>query len=158
VPIVSNVSIVMLAGSTSKPNFSWIVVTSSMTAIESSSGRRQAISSISAGVGNRAGASGGGVDGFGDVTISSPDISIRRRVCTPFDVRYRTYTKPIACGHERRPPEIRVPAQQRQALLQLACDTGLTVPGLVRLATQRPLDDRASLLRGSNHQHEGIPA
>jgi hypothetical protein len=47
--------------------------------------------------------------------------------------------------------EIRVPAQQRQALVQLARDTGLTVPGLVRLATQRLLDDRASLLRGSNH-------
>jgi hypothetical protein len=55
--------------------------------------------------------------------------------------------------------EIRVPAQQRQALLQLARDTGLTVPGLVRLATQRLLDDRASLLRGSNnHQREGVPA
>jgi hypothetical protein len=54
--------------------------------------------------------------------------------------------------------EIRVPAQQRQALLQLARDTGLTVPGLVRLATQRLLDDRASLLRGSNHEREGLPA
>jgi hypothetical protein len=52
--------------------------------------------------------------------------------------------------------EIRVPAQQRQELVQLARDTGLTVPGLVRLATQRLLDDRASLLRGSNHhQSEG---
>jgi hypothetical protein len=55
--------------------------------------------------------------------------------------------------------EIRVPAQQRQELVQLARDTGLTVPGLVRLATQRLLDDRASLLRGSNHhQQEGAPA
>ena len=55
--------------------------------------------------------------------------------------------------------EVRVPAQQRQELLQLARDTGLTVPGLVRLATQRLLDDRASLLRGSNHhQSEGAPA
>ena len=55
--------------------------------------------------------------------------------------------------------EIRVPAQQRQALVQLARDTGLTVPGLVRLATQRLLDDRASLLHGSNHhQHEGAAA
>jgi hypothetical protein len=54
--------------------------------------------------------------------------------------------------------EIRVPVQQRQALLQLARDTGLTVPGLVRLATQRLLDDRASLLRGSNHEREGLPA
>ena len=35
----------------------------------------------------------------------------------------------------------------------------LTVPGLVRLATQRLLDDRASLLRGSNHhQREGAAA
>jgi hypothetical protein len=50
--------------------------------------------------------------------------------------------------------EIRVPAQQRQALLQLARDTGLTVPGLVRLATTRLLDDRLSLLRGSNHHHQ----
>jgi hypothetical protein len=47
--------------------------------------------------------------------------------------------------------EIRVPVQQRQALVQLARDTGLTVPGLVRLATQRLLDDRASLLPA---QHE----
>jgi hypothetical protein len=54
--------------------------------------------------------------------------------------------------------EIRVPAQQRQELVQLARDTGLTVPGLVRLATQRLLDDRASLLRGSNHQDEGAAA
>jgi hypothetical protein len=55
--------------------------------------------------------------------------------------------------------EIRVPGQQRQALLQLARDTGLTVPGLVRLATQRLLDDRASLLRGSNrHQREEAAA
>jgi hypothetical protein len=35
----------------------------------------------------------------------------------------------------------------------------LTVPGLVRLATQRLLDDRASLLHGSNHhQLEGAAA
>jgi len=54
--------------------------------------------------------------------------------------------------------EIRVPAQQRQALLQLARDTGLTVPGLVRLATQRLLDDRASLLRGSNHTRDEAAA
>jgi hypothetical protein len=55
--------------------------------------------------------------------------------------------------------EIRVPVQQRQALVQLARDTGLTVPGLVRLATQRLLDDRASLLRGSNHhRREGAAA
>jgi hypothetical protein len=54
--------------------------------------------------------------------------------------------------------EVRVPAQQRQELVQLARDTGLTVPGLVRLATQRLLDDRASLLRGSNHEREGLPA
>ena len=54
--------------------------------------------------------------------------------------------------------EIRVPAQQRQALVQLARDTGLTVPGLIRLATQRLLDDRASLLRGSNHRREGAAA
>jgi hypothetical protein len=54
--------------------------------------------------------------------------------------------------------EIRVPAQH-QALVQLARDTGLTVPGLVRLATQRLLDDRDSLLHGSNHhQHEGAAA
>ena len=42
--------------------------------------------------------------------------------------------------------EVRVPTQQRLELVQLARDTGLTVPGLVRLATQRLLDDRASLL------------
>jgi len=54
--------------------------------------------------------------------------------------------------------EVRVPAQQRQELVQLARDTGLKVPGLVRLATQRLLDDRASLLRGSNHEREGLPA
>jgi hypothetical protein len=44
--------------------------------------------------------------------------------------------------------EVRVPAQQRQELVQLARDTGLSVPGLVRLATQRLLEDRQSLLRG----------
>ena len=54
--------------------------------------------------------------------------------------------------------EVRVPAQQRQELVQLARDTGLTVPGLVRLATQRLLDDRASLLRGSNPEREGAAA
>ena len=54
--------------------------------------------------------------------------------------------------------EVRVPAQQRQELLQLAKATGLTVPGLVRLAAQRLLDDRASLLRGSNHEREGAAA
>jgi hypothetical protein len=55
--------------------------------------------------------------------------------------------------------EVRVPAQQRQELVQLAQATGLTVPGLVRLATQRLLDDRASLLHGSNHdQREALSA
>ena len=54
--------------------------------------------------------------------------------------------------------EVRVPAQQRLELVQLAQATGLTVPGLVRLATQRLLDDRASLLRGSNHPREGAAA
>lgn len=54
--------------------------------------------------------------------------------------------------------EVRVPAQQRQELVRLARDTGLTVPGLVRLATQRLLADRASLLRGSNHEREGAAA
>ena len=54
--------------------------------------------------------------------------------------------------------EVRVPAAQRQELVQLARDTGLTVPGLVRLATQRLLDDRASLLRGSYHEREGAAA
>jgi len=54
--------------------------------------------------------------------------------------------------------EVRVPAQQRQELVQLARDTGLTVPGLVRLATQRLLDDRASLLRGSNSEREEAAA
>ena len=54
--------------------------------------------------------------------------------------------------------EVRVPAQQRLALVQLARDTGVSVPGLVRLATQRLLDDRASLLRGSNHEREGAAA
>jgi hypothetical protein len=43
--------------------------------------------------------------------------------------------------------DVRVPAQQRQELVQLARDTGLSVPGLVRLATQRLLEDRQSLLR-----------
>jgi hypothetical protein len=43
--------------------------------------------------------------------------------------------------------EIRIPAQQRQELLQLARETGVTVPGLVRLATRRLLEDRSSLLR-----------
>jgi hypothetical protein len=42
--------------------------------------------------------------------------------------------------------DVRVPAQQRQELVQLARDTGLSVPGLVRLATQRLLEDRQSLL------------
>jgi hypothetical protein len=50
--------------------------------------------------------------------------------------------------------EIRVPAQQRQELVGLARDTGLTVPGLVRLATRRLLDDRASLLRGSRAEDD----
>jgi hypothetical protein len=54
--------------------------------------------------------------------------------------------------------EVRVPAQQREQLVRLARDTGLTVPGLVRLATQRLLDDRASLLRGSNPEREGAAA
>jgi hypothetical protein len=54
--------------------------------------------------------------------------------------------------------EVRVPAQQREQLVRLARDTGLTVPGLVRLATQRLLDDRASLLRGSHHEREGAAA
>ena len=54
--------------------------------------------------------------------------------------------------------EIRVPAQKRRELMQLARDTGLSVPGLVRLATQRLLDDRASLLRGSNSEREGAAA
>jgi len=53
--------------------------------------------------------------------------------------------------------DCRVPAQQREGLEQLAKDTGLTVPGLVRLATQRLLDDKASLLRGSR-QHHGAAA
>jgi hypothetical protein len=44
---------------------------------------------------------------------------------------------------------VRVPARQREGLEQLARDTGLSVPGLVRLATRRLLDDRVSLLRGS---------
>jgi hypothetical protein len=54
--------------------------------------------------------------------------------------------------------EVRVPTQQRLELVQLAQATGLTVPGLVRLATQRLLDDRASLLRGSNPEREGAAA
>ncbi|MFZ2078308.1 MAG: hypothetical protein WAV38_16965 [Xanthobacteraceae bacterium] len=52
--------------------------------------------------------------------------------------------------------EVRVPAQQRERLVRLARDTGLTVPGLVRLATQRLLDDRASLLHGSNHDQREV--
>jgi hypothetical protein len=53
--------------------------------------------------------------------------------------------------------DLRVPLRQREGLKQLAKDTGLTVPGLVRLATQRLLDDRASLLRGSQrHQPEAV--
>lgn len=50
--------------------------------------------------------------------------------------------------------DFRVPAPQRQELEQLAKDTGLTVPGLMRLAARRLLDDRASLLRGSQQQPE----
>jgi hypothetical protein len=52
--------------------------------------------------------------------------------------------------------DLRVPARQREGLKQLAKDTGLTVPGLVRLATQRLLDDRASLLRGSSGQRQHV--
>lgn len=50
--------------------------------------------------------------------------------------------------------EVRVPAQQRQELVQLAQDTGLSVlPGLVRLATQRLLEDRQSLLGPASGRH-----
>ena len=45
-------------------------------------------------------------------------------------------------------------SQQRAQLYQLAKDTGVTVPGLIRLATQRLLNDRAALLR----QHEDAHA
>jgi len=49
--------------------------------------------------------------------------------------------------------DVRVPAQQRRELEQLAKDAGVSVGGLVRLATQRLLNDRGSLLHGSQ-QHE----
>jgi hypothetical protein len=42
--------------------------------------------------------------------------------------------------------DYRVPARQREELEQLAKDTGLSVPSLMRLAAQRLLADRASLL------------
>jgi hypothetical protein len=42
--------------------------------------------------------------------------------------------------------EVRVLAAQRRELVQLAAATGVSVPGLVRLATQRLLADRNSLL------------
>lgn len=45
--------------------------------------------------------------------------------------------------------DFRVPAHQRQELERLAEDTGLSVPGLMRLAAQRLLQDREALLRGS---------
>jgi hypothetical protein len=47
--------------------------------------------------------------------------------------------------------EVRLPSQQRQQLEQLAQDSGVTVPGLVRLATQRLINNRESLL---SCQHE----
>jgi hypothetical protein len=43
--------------------------------------------------------------------------------------------------------EIRLPLPHREELEQLAAETGLSVGGLVRLATKRLLDDRASLLK-----------
>jgi len=52
--------------------------------------------------------------------------------------------------------EVRVPSPQRQELEQLAADTGLSVGGLVRLATRRLLDDRTSLLKGTE-AHAGAP-
>jgi hypothetical protein len=52
--------------------------------------------------------------------------------------------------------DVRVPASQRRELEQLAKDAGVSVGGLVRLATQRLLNDRGSLLRGS--QQDGATA
>jgi hypothetical protein len=46
--------------------------------------------------------------------------------------------------------DVRVPLQQRAELERLAKDTGLTVPSLIRLAAQRLINDRASLLHGSS--------
>jgi Ribbon-helix-helix protein, copG family len=43
--------------------------------------------------------------------------------------------------------EVRLPSPHREKLEQLAAETGLSVGGLVRLATRRLLDDRASLLK-----------
>jgi hypothetical protein len=45
--------------------------------------------------------------------------------------------------------EIRLPLPHREKLEQLAAETGLSVGGLVRLATRRLLDDRASLLKST---------
>jgi hypothetical protein len=50
--------------------------------------------------------------------------------------------------------DIRLPHQQRAELVQLARDTGLTLPSLVRLATARLLNDREGLLRGQHGRHE----
>jgi hypothetical protein len=49
--------------------------------------------------------------------------------------------------------DVRVPAQQRAELQRLAKETGVTVPGLIRLATQRLLNDRASLLQAADDTH-----
>jgi len=49
--------------------------------------------------------------------------------------------------------DVRVPAQQRAELQRLAKETGVTVPGLIRLATQRLLNDRASLLQAAEDTH-----
>jgi hypothetical protein len=49
--------------------------------------------------------------------------------------------------------EVRVPADRRRELEQLAAETGLSVAGLIRLATRRLLDDRASLLKSTEAPH-----
>jgi hypothetical protein len=45
--------------------------------------------------------------------------------------------------------EVRISSDRRRDLKQLAAETGLSVGGLVRLATRRLLDDRASLLKST---------
>jgi hypothetical protein len=52
--------------------------------------------------------------------------------------------------------DVRISSLQRRELEELAKDAGLSIGGLVRLATQRLLNDRGSLLRGS--QQSGASA
>jgi hypothetical protein len=51
--------------------------------------------------------------------------------------------------------DVRVTSQQRRELEELARDAGLSIGGLVRLAAARLLNDRGSLLRGSQQEPHG---